>query len=140
MKRTYYITGIVALFLVAIYIIEKWLSPEPGFFLGTNNNNSNDNANTVVMPKAYNNLKNQVTLHKGTMSMYSNEIEVLQRFINVYPGVNPVPVTGVFDELTEAAVKQVTGKGVTTLQEFRYVWMVNKGLNLLADKIVKGQA
>ncbi len=143
MKKTLYYIGAAVLILGALYIIEQWTSPQAGFFgVGKKwynpETDATPTANVNGTPKAYPTLKTQVMLYKG-QTLYPTETEVLQKFINVFPGVQPVPVTGVFDELTENAVKQVTGKGVTNIEEFQFVWMTQKQLGDIAHKIIKGE-
>ncbi len=144
MKKTLILATAVVILLGAIYLIEQWTSPAPGFFGAGKkwynpDGNIDDALTNSVPPKVYPSLRTNVLLYAGS-DLHKNEVEVLQRYINLYDGANTVPVTGNYDDFTANAVERITGKPVTTLHEFRYMYMVTKGLNEQADKIVKGLA
>lgn len=135
MKKTVLmVVGGVIIAFAVLYIIEK-TTGKSGFG-GWLNGNRTEPAPAVIAPKAYPKLRNQTVLYTGIPN-YTDEVEVLQRFLRAM-GQN-VPVSGIYDEVTENAVKNVTTKGTTSLQEIRFSYMSTAGLKDVADKIVRGE-
>lgn len=133
MKKTaLLILGGCIIGFVVLYLIEK-LNGNPSGFSWLNGNKTTP---PTLAPKAYPRVKNHVLLYQGN-NLNVEEIELLQRFINA-AGIS-VPVTGIYDDITEAAVKSITGKGTTSLEEFRYTYMQTMGLKEVSDKIVRGE-
>lgn len=136
MKKTVLmILGGVIIAFVALYIIER-LSGNASGFGGWLNGNRTEPGPTGIQPKPYPRLRNQTVLYIG-ITNYKDEVEVLQRFLRAL-GEN-IPVTGIYDEVTENAVRKITQKGTTSLQEIRFSYMSVAGLKETADKIVKGE-
>ena len=64
------------------------------------------------------------------------EVTALQMMINAYyNGSRVIPVNGVYDAATKAAVKDIIGKTSTTLHEFRYEYLVKERGERVADNI-----
>lgn len=138
-KATIFILSSVVLALAALYVISLFVDDKKNPWVKLGLGKSDDANKTITLaPKDYTGVKKQVILSRE-QTLYPDEIELLQRWINLYDNANTVLVNGIFDEFTETAVNRITGKTSTTLQEFRFVWLVNKRLDTEADLIQKGE-
>lgn len=66
------------------------------------------------------------------------EVTALQMMINAYyNGARTVGVTGIFDAQTKEAVKDIIGKNSTTLNEFRFQYLIKERGERVADDIFR---
>jgi len=138
MKKTtfYIITGILVAITTAIIVIEYRrrrgiLQPSTGAdYIPVSDSNSYTTQTFAGFN--YNLLLSDNTVHGEA------EITALQALINgYYAGTATVPVTGVWDAQTAAAVRHITGKSSTNLYEFRYFYFAPQRGDAAAQEILK---
>ena len=133
-KSIVFIASSAVIALAALYIINLYYKKKNGTPLFSASGVNDD----ITPRKSYMHTRQEVVLHRA-QNMYPDEVELLQRYINLYSGYEAVPVTGIFDAATENAVNQITGKTSTTLYEFRFKWLINKNLSNEAERIKRGE-